>query len=84
MAGTYDVALEKIARSLDFCKQRGRVDCELQVRLLDDEIRLKAGKRDGLDAELRALVEESSRLEFNLIAADAGRMLTSLTAHAAQ
>jgi tetratricopeptide (TPR) repeat protein len=77
MLGTFDLALTRAGQARDSCKQSGRIDCELQARLLNDEIRLQAGKTEGLDAEVQALVGDASRLGFALIAEKAEKTLAS-------
>jgi len=84
MLGMLDAALARTDQARDFCKQHGRVDCELQARLLDGQIRLRAGKTDGVIAELQAVAGEASRFGFDLIAEQAGKALASLAIHAAR
>ena len=82
MLGMSDAALARTDQARDFCKQHGRVDCELQARLLDGQIRLQAGKTDGLSAELQAVAADASRCGFDLIAEHAGKALASPAIHA--
>jgi tetratricopeptide (TPR) repeat protein len=83
MSGNFDTALERTEQVRDSCTKRGRVDCELQARLLAGQVRLAAGRRDGLAADLQGLSGEASKLGFNLIAEEATRLLAGqATAHA--
>ena len=82
--GKFDVALARTADVASVCKHAGLVDCELKVRLLTDQINLQAGKPEGLDAELKALTSEASRLGFDLVAEQATKLLGSLGTHPAQ
>jgi tetratricopeptide (TPR) repeat protein len=77
MLGTFDAAVARAAHSLEWCRQNGRVDCELESRLVNDQIRLQAGRSDGLADEFRALATDASRLGFNLIVEKAGKALAS-------
>ena len=79
LVGAFDVALARAGEAMDSCKQRGRKNCELQARLLRDQIRSKSGQIDGLDTELKALAADASQLGFNLIAEQAGKLRVSLS-----
>jgi WD40 repeat protein/TolB-like protein len=74
LVGAFDVAQARAGEAMDSCKQRGRKNCELQARLLRDQIRSKSGQIDGLDTELKALAADASQLGFNLIAERAEKL----------
>jgi hypothetical protein len=84
MTGIFDLALERVGHARDFCKQHGRVNCELDARLLTDQIRLQAGMTDGLDAELKSLAQDASDLGFVLIASESAKTTAALAARLAQ
>jgi hypothetical protein len=82
LQGSFDIALTRIGVAREWCKDNDRVNCELEARLLTDQIRLKAGKTDEFADDLTALAAEASRLGFGLIAEEAGKIQrTSLLPH---
>lgn len=74
LQGSFDAALARSTAAHDWCRKNGRVNCELEARLLTDQLRLKAAKTDGLAEEITALAAEASRLGFKLIADDAAKL----------
>jgi tetratricopeptide (TPR) repeat protein len=71
----FDEALQVATQARSACKQRGRVDCELESQLLVDEIDVAAGKNDEAIPDLRDLAANAARLGFLRIGDKANKIL---------
>ena len=77
MTGEFDQALVRVQQARDYCHQHGRLNCELDARLLSAQIRRQARKTEGLDAELRSLATQASQCGFKRIAEQAAKAISS-------
>jgi hypothetical protein len=77
MTGEFDQALVRVQQARDYCHQHGRLNCELDARLLSAQIRRQARKTEGLDAELQALAAQASQCGFKRIAEQAAKAISS-------
>ena len=78
MTGGFDQALDRAQQARDSCHQHGRVNCELDARLLGAQVRRMAGKTEGLKTELQAVASQASQCGFNLIADQAAKAIASM------